>query len=68
MARFLSVLALLLVHFSAFAEIAPATAPAEQSNTLGFILFGALFVAMCVGFIWLVIWNDKKQKGKEGRE
>ena len=66
MARLLSAFSLLLVYCSAFAEIAPE--PAAQSNTLGFILFGVLFLAMCVGFIWLVIWNDKKQKTKEGKQ
>jgi hypothetical protein len=66
MARLLSALSLLLIYGSAFAEIAPE--PPPQANTLGFILFGVLFVVMCVGFVWLVIWNDKKQKAKEGKE
>jgi hypothetical protein len=66
MARLLSAFSLLLVYGSAFAEIAPE--PQAQSNTVGFILFGILFLAMCVGFIWLVIWNDKKQKTKEGKQ
>ena len=68
MARLLSAFSLLLACFPAFAEIAPAAATAEQSNTLGFILFGILFVAMCVGFVWVVIWNDRRQKAKEGKE
>jgi len=66
MARLLSAFSLLLVYCSAFAEIAPE--PPVQSNTVGFILFGILFLAMCVGFIWLVVWNDKKQKAKEGKQ
>ena len=68
MARLLSAFCLLLAYSSVFAEITPAAAPAEQSNMVGFIIFGVLFVGMCVGFVWLVIWNDKKQKAKEGKE
>jgi hypothetical protein len=66
MARILSALTLLLAYGWAFAEIAPE--PPAQSSTLGFIVFGVIFVVMCVGFVWLVIWNDKKQKAKEGKE
>jgi hypothetical protein len=68
MARVLSALFLLLISCSVFAEIAPATPAEPPSSTAGFILFGVLFVAMCVGFVWLVVWNDKKQKAKEGKE
>jgi hypothetical protein len=35
---------------------------------MGFIGFGAFFVALCVGFVWLVVWNDKKQKAKQAEE
>jgi hypothetical protein len=66
MARVLSALSLFLVSFAALAEIAPE--PPAQGNTMGFILFGVLFLVMCVGFVWLVIWNDKKQKAKEGKK
>jgi len=64
MTRFLSGLFLFLFYCSAYAEIAVANVPAEQSNATGFILFSILFLALCVGFVWLVIWNDKKQKEK----
>jgi len=66
MARVFSALSLFLASFAALAEIAPE--PPAQSSTVGFIVFGIIFVAMCVGFVWLVIWNDKKQKAKEGKE
>lgn len=68
MPRLFSVLTLMLAWSGAFAEIAPAAAPAEQGNTMGFILFGLLFVLMCVGFVWLVVWNDKKQKAKDAEK
>ena len=68
MTRFLSGLSLFLFYCSAYAEIAAANVPAEQSNATGFILFGILFVGLCVGFVWLVIWNDKKQKAKQQQE
>lgn len=68
MVRFLSGFSLFLACFPAFAEIAPAAAAAEQSNIAGFVLFGLLFVAMCAGFVWLIIWNDRKQKANEGKE
>ena len=67
MARFLSGLSLLFLYCSAFAEIA-AEVPAAESNMVGFIIFGVLFVGMCVGFVWLVIWNDKKQKATQAKE
>jgi hypothetical protein len=69
MTRFLSALSALslyLVFSIAHAEV-PAEAPA-QSNMVGFIGFGVFFVALCVGFIWLVVWNDKKQKAKPPQE
>jgi hypothetical protein len=66
MTRILSVLSLFLVFGIAHAEI-PAEVPA-QSNMAGFIGFGAFFVALCVGFVWLVVWNDKKQKAKQAEE
>ena len=66
MTRFLSGLSLFLLFSMAHAEIA-AEAPA-QSNMVGFIGFGAVFVALCVGFVWVVIWNDKKQKSKQAEE
>ncbi len=68
MIRWLSAVSLLLAGLPAFAEIAGEAPTSEQFGTLGFVLFGILFVAMCVGFVWLVIWNDKRQKAKEGKE
>ena len=68
MARFLSAFSLFLACFPAFAEIATAAAATEQSSIAGFVLFSLLFVAMCAGFVWLIIWNDRKQKAKEGKE
>jgi hypothetical protein len=66
MTRILSGLSLFLLSSMALAEV-PAEAPA-QSNMVGFIGFGVFFIALCVGFVWLVVWNDKKQKAKQADE
>jgi hypothetical protein len=64
MTRILSGFSLFLICSLACAQNA-ATEPAVESNMMGFIGFGVLFLVMCVGFVWLVIWNDKKQKARE---
>lgn len=66
MTRFFSGLSLFLLLGMAHAEI-PAEVPV-QDNMMGFIGFGAFFIALCVGFIWLVVWNDKRQKAKLAEE
>ena len=62
MTRFLSGLSLLLFYYPAYAEIAAANAPEEAASPLAVIIFVAIFVAFCVGFMWMVYSNDKKTK------
>lgn len=66
MTRLLPGLSLFLLSSLVHAEI-PAEVPA-QSNMVGFIGFGAFFVVLCLGFVWLVVANDKKQKAKHAEE
>lgn len=69
--KLLVALVLALLHGIANAQgVAPNT-PVEESNLLGTAVFGIIFVGMCLGFAWLVWWNDKKQKNlkeQEGKE
>ena len=67
MTRFLYGLPLLFLYCSAYAEDA-AEVPLEQGGVTGFVIFGILFVVICVGFVWMIIWNDKKQKAKHPQE
>jgi hypothetical protein len=66
--KLLATLLLALLHGAANAQDAAANAPVEASNLLGTAIFGFIFVGMCVGFVWLVWWNDKKQKQKQLKE
>ncbi len=67
MARILSGLMLLLPLWAAYAETPATPPPAEGSGSLGTIIFGVLFFGFCIGFIWMVMRNDKKQK-QQGKE
>ncbi|MBI2959589.1 MAG: hypothetical protein HYY28_04690 [Betaproteobacteria bacterium] len=62
MARILSGLLLLLSLCYAFAAQAVDNPPAESSGSMGTIIFGILFFGFCIGFVWLVWRNEKKQK------
>lgn len=64
MNRILFVLSLFLVHLSAYADVAPEPPP-ETNGVTGFIVFGIIFIAVCIGFVWMVIRNDKKGKDKQ---
>jgi len=66
--KLLTALLLALLHGGASAQGVPATAPVEASNLLGTAVFGIVFIGMCVGFVWFVWWNDKKQKLKQLKE
>ena len=66
MSRIPLALLLALAHFSAYADVAP-DAPAE-TNYLGTLIFGVLFVGLCVGFVWMVWRNEKTQKRKAKEE
>jgi len=66
MIRILSALALALVHFSAYADVAPE--PPIETNYVGTAIFGVLFVGLCVAFVWMVWRNDKIQKRKAKEE
>ena len=68
MARLPSALCMLLACSSVFAQTAPAAAPAEESNMLAVIIFAVLFVGLCVGFVALMIRNEKRRKASEGKE
>lgn len=46
----------------AFGVQAADTPPAESSGSMGTIIFGILFLGFCIGFVWLVWRNEKKQK------
>lgn len=67
MTRFLFVLSFLFMHVSAYADVA-AEAPQESSGVTGFIVFGVIFIVVCIGFVWMVIRNDKKEKGKQSHD
>ncbi len=62
MNRILLALPLALVQLSAYADVAPE--PPAETNYLGTIIFGILFVGLCIGFVWMVWRNDKIQKRK----
>jgi hypothetical protein len=66
--KLLAALVLALLHTVTYAQDVAANAPVEESNLLGTIAFGIIFVGLCIGFIWLVWRNDKKQKKKESKE
>ena len=59
MTRIISGLFLLLQFCSAYA-IGEAP-PANESSTVGMIVFGVIFFAFCAGFIWMVVKAEKKQ-------
>lgn len=67
MNRFLFGLSLLLLQFSAYADVA-AEAPPETSGVTGFVVFSIIFVAICVGFVWMVVRSEKKDKGKQSHD
>ena len=62
MNRILSGIALLL-YLCAHAQ-AEILEPAAESNTLGTIIFGVLFVGFCIGFVWMV-WRNREKEKKE---
>ncbi len=66
MKRILSALPLVLMHLSAYADVAPE--PPAEANYLGTVIFGILFVGLCVAFAWMVWRNDKNQKRKAKEE
>ena len=68
MARILTGLMLLLPLLAAHAEVTNAAAPAETSASFGTIVFVVLFVGICIGFVWMVVRNDKKQKEQPKQE
>ena len=63
MKRILSGLIAILAFLSAHAQNQAAEPPAE-SNTVGLIVFGVLFVGFCLGFVWMV-WRNKDKDKKE---
>lgn len=63
MKRFLSGCIPALVCLSAHAEIPPE--PPIESNPVGLIIFGVLFVGFCVGFMWMVWRKAKGSKDKK---
>jgi len=68
MTKVLASLFLFLVPGLTFAQTAAdnlANNGTPESNMIKFVSFGVFFVALCIGFVWLVIWNDRKQKQKE---
>lgn len=68
MARLASALCLLLACSSAFAQTAPAAEPAGEASMLAVIIFAVLFVGLCVGFVLLMIRNERKRKASEGKK
>jgi hypothetical protein len=62
MKKFLSGCIPALVCLSAHAELPPE--PPIESNPVGMLIFGVLFVGFCVGFIWM-IWRNKEGKDKK---
>ena len=62
MKRILSGIAL-LPYLCAYAQ-AEILEPAAESNTLGTIIFGVLFVGFCIGFVWMV-WRNRDKEKKE---
>jgi hypothetical protein len=66
--KLLAALVLALLHAATYAQDVAANAPAEESNAIGTILFGIVFVGACIGFVWLVWRNDKKQKERRTQE
>jgi hypothetical protein len=61
MAKLFSALFLFLLSFGAYAD-APADAPIPATNMVGIVIFGLLFVGMCVGFFWYLWLNERKRK------
>lgn len=62
MARILSGLLLFLPLCSAYAVTSTENPPAETSSSMGVIIFGILFFGFCVGFIWMIWRQEKKNK------
>jgi hypothetical protein len=60
MKRILSGIAL-LPYLCAHAQT-QAVEPAAESNPLGMIIFGVLFLGFCLGFVWMVWRNQGKEK------
>ncbi|MBI4292565.1 MAG: hypothetical protein HY661_13905 [Betaproteobacteria bacterium] len=60
MVKILSGLLLFLPLCSAFAVAE--NPPAEGSGSLGTIIFGIVFLAFCIGFIWMIWRQEKKSK------
>ena len=66
MTRFLSGLFLFLFYCSAYAQTAGANPPDETASPTVVIIFVVLFIACCVGFIWMVYSAERKKKAKQG--
>lgn len=62
MARILSALLLFLPLYSTYAVTSAENPPAESSGLMGTIIFGIIFFGFCIGFVWMVWRNEKKQK------
>jgi hypothetical protein len=60
--KLLVTLVLAFLHAVANAQDVAADAPVAEGDVLGTVIFGIVFIAMCVGFVWLVWRNDKRQK------
>jgi len=63
MKKFLSGAIVFLTIFSAYAQT-QAPEPPVESNTVGTIVFGVLFVGFCLGFMWMV-WKNRDKEKKE---
>ena len=66
MTRFLCGMSLFLFYCSAYAQTAAANPPEETASPTAVIVFVVLFVACCVGFVWMVYSAERKKKAKQG--
>lgn len=62
MKRFFTASIASLLSAAAHAQATPE--PAVEPNTLATIIFLGVFVAFCVGFVWMV-WRNKDREKKE---
>jgi predicted tellurium resistance membrane protein TerC len=63
MKRILSAWIALSLALAAHAQ-GPVVEPPVESNTVGTIIFGVLFVGFCIGFVWM-IWRNRDKDKKE---
>ena len=66
MTRIAAAVLALLSCFSAYAITSTDAPPPPPPpiNTLGVVIFLVLFFGSCAGFVWLVLRNEKKNRGK----